>query len=200
QFLREKLKTDHLSSGDLFRFHLQQGTPLGTRVAEYMNQGLLVPDEVTIDIILDKVLAFPEEGGFVLDGFPRTPDQAKALEQALQDKSRDLDKVLFINVPEAELVRRLSNRYVCRGCQAPYAVEANDPEAVRECERCGGELYQRPDDRPEAVQQRISVFQQETAPVLDFYRAKGLLADVSGVGSVECVNRRILEALDLDLD
>ena len=195
QLLKESLGIPHLSSGDLFRHHLQEGTPLGMKAASYVNRGLLVPDQVTIDIMLDQVLALPNGEGFILDGFPRTQEQAMALDQALKADSRELDKVLYINVPEKELVQRLGGRFVCRRCQAPYTRSQAEAQEESRCPRCGGELDQRSDDSPERVQKRIEVYQNETVPVLDFYRQKGLLADISGLGSVESVNRRLLEAL-----
>jgi adenylate kinase len=196
QLLKDRLGMPHISSGDLFRYHLRQGTELGQRAAEYMNQGRLVPDEVTIGIILDEVLGLPDEKGFILDGFPRTTDQAKALEEALETKSRPMDKVVLINVPEEELLKRLSGRYICRNCQAPHT--STDGEEPARCSKCGSELYQREDDRPEAVKRRIQVYRDETLPVLEFYGERGLLVDVPGVGSVECVQQRILDALRQD--
>jgi len=198
QLLVERLKISHISSGDLFRHHLRAGTPLGLKAAEYMNRGVLVPDELTIDIALEKVMSMNAEEGFILDGFPRNRLQAGALEEALQTKARNLDKVVYIDVPEEELLRRLEGRFVCRKCQAPHSIPADrpaDPELT--CERCGGELYQREDDRPEAVQQRIEVYKSETVPVLDFYRERGILADVSGVDTVEQIHKQVLEALGL---
>ncbi len=202
QFLKERLGVAHISSGDLFRRHLNEGTPLGLKAAEFMNQGLLVPDEVTIDIILDLVLSLNSEDGFILDGFPRSRKQAKALEEALTRRSRDLDKVVHIDVPEQELVRRLSGRYSCRDCQAPYTLQpsgyAQDGLTSREaqrCAKCGGELYQREDDSPEAVKRRIEVYQNETMPLLDFYRGQDLVVEVAGSGSVESVNNELTRAL-----
>ena len=198
QLLKEQLDIPHLSSGDLFRYHLQQKTELGLQAAEYMNRGALVPDGVVIGIILDKTLEVAPEQGFILDGFPRTTDQAQALAEALAEKSRGLDKVVYISVPEAELVRRLSGRFICRRCQAPDNLEgaaANAPS----CGQCGGELYQRDDDRAEAVQRRIEVYQRETAPVLDFYRERGLLTEIAGVGPVAEINRQTLAALNLSI-
>ncbi len=195
QLLKDGLGVPHISSGDLFRYHLQEGTPLGLRASSYVNRGLLVPDKITIDIMLDKVLALPSDEGFILDGFPRTQEQAMALDQALNASSRELDKVLYINVPEEALVQRLGGRFVCRRCQAPYTRSQAESQEESRCPRCGGELDQRQDDSPERVQKRIEVYQTETVPVLDFYRGKGLLADIPGLGSVECVNRRLLEAL-----
>ncbi len=195
QLLKDGLGIPHISSGDLFRHHLQEGTPLGLKASSYVNRGLLVPDNVTIDIMLDKVLALPSDEGFILDGFPRTQEQAMALDQALKDGSRGLDKVLYLSVPEEELVQRLGGRFVCRGCQAPYTRSEAEAQVKSRCPRCGGGLDQRPDDSPERVQKRIEVYQSETVPVLDFYREKGLLTDISGLGDVECVHRRLVEAL-----
>ena len=194
-YLKERLSLPHISSGDLFRYHLRENTALGARVAEYVNQGLLVPDEVTVDIMLDKVLGFPEAEGFILDGFPRTKEQAAALDQALEQGSRKLDKVLFIDVPEQELIRRLRGRYICRDCQAPHAGEGASAPGDARCSRCGGELYQRPDDSEEGVRTRLEVYRTETLPVLEFYLEQCLLADISGLGSVEAVSQRVLEAL-----
>ena len=192
--MKEQLGVPHISSGDLFRYHRQEGTPLGHRVAQYMDQGLLVPDEVTIDIVLEKVLSLPVKEGFLLDGFPRNRNQAEALEKALGTRSRGLDRVVYTDVPETELVRRLGGRFICRRCQAPHSIAAGAATTLR-CQHCGGELYQRADDAPAAVRQRIQVYQQETLPVLDFYRQRGLLVEISGVGGISEVNRRVLEAL-----
>ena len=193
QLLIDQFGLEHVSSGDLFRHNLRQGTPLGLRAKEYMDQGVLVPDDVVIDIVLDRVMAIKPEDGFILDGFPRNTRQANELEAALATRSRELNRVLHIAVSEPELVRRLGGRFVCRQCQAPHTLES--PEAPQPCGRCGGELYQRDDDRPEAVQKRIDVYREETMPVLEFYRERGLLADVPGLGAVEDVNQRIVAAL-----
>ena len=196
QMLTEQLGVSHIGSGDLFRHNLQNETPLGLRAAEYMNQGLLVPDEVTINMILERVLSLQKEEGFILDGFPRNYNQAEALEEALERRSRKLDKVVFIDVPEPELVRRLGQRYLCRQCQAPHTVVEPKAAADRRCRHCGGELSQRVDDGPEPVKRRVQVFQAETLPLLDYYRARGLLVDIPGMDTVEEVNNRVLAALD----
>ena len=201
QLLTERLKISHISSGDLFRHHLQAETPLGLKAADYMNRGVLVPDELTIDIALEKVMSISSDEGFILDGFPRNRLQAKALEEALQTRARDVDKVVYIDVPEDELLRRLAGRFVCRQCQAPHSLARGgtdgSPDRELICERCGGELYQRTDDRPEAVQTRIEVYKSETVPVLDFYRERDILANIPGVDTVEHINLRVLEALGL---
>ena len=198
QLLVDRLKIAHISSGDLFRHHLQNGTPLGLKAADYMNRGVLVPDELTIDIALEKVMSLNAEEGFILDGFPRNPFQAGALEDALQARARGLDKVIYIDVPEDDLLRRLEGRYVCRQCQAPHSIPADRPtDQEWTCERCGGELYQRTDDLSEAVQKRIEVYRTETVPVLDFYRERDILADIPGVDTVGQIYRKVLEALGL---
>ncbi len=198
QLLKDDLGLAHISSGDLFRFHLQQNTPLGVKAGEFMKQGLLVPDNLVIEMVLDKVLELGPEAGFILDGFPRTREQAEALETALEQEEMSLDRALLVSVPEEELVRRLGGRFICRSCQAPYNLEPAQFDSPPACVRCGGELYQRDDDRAEAVQVRIGVYQDQTAPVLDFYRENGLLKEISGVGAVEDINARALEALELD--
>ena len=195
QLLKEQLNVPLIGSGDLFRYHLREQTPLGQEASKYVNQGLLVPDEITIGIILDEVLGLSTQEGFLLDGFPRTTDQAAALEKALAERSRGLDQVVFINVAESELLRRLSGRYTCRECQSPNtSSETKGGEAG--CVSCGGELYQRDDDRAEAVARRLRVYQTETFPLLDYYRQRGLLIEVPGVGGVEQVNQWVLSALD----
>ena len=198
QLLRDKLNLAHISSGDLFRHNLNNKTPLGLKAAEYMNQGELVPDEVTIDIVLDKVLSLNSAEGFILDGFPRNRNQAEVLEKALTQRSRNIDKVVHIDVSQEELVRRLGGRYICRDCQAPHSIDAMDlSQNDTKCAQCGGEIYQREDDKAEAVQKRIQVYHDETVPVLDFYRDRDLLLDVSGLNSVEKVNLDVLSGLGI---
>ena len=198
QLLKDRLGLAHISSGDLFRFHLQEGTALGVKASEFMSKGLLVPDDLVIEMVLEKVLELGEQSGFILDGFPRTREQAVALDKALSAQSRGLDGALLVDVPEDELVRRLGGRFVCRECQAPYNLEVEERESPQPCSRCGGELFQRDDDRSEAVQTRIVVYKEQTQPVLEFYREQDLLVAISGVGPVDHINRLALEALGLD--
>ena len=193
QLLMDRYQLAHVSSGDIFRHNLRQGTPLGLKAKEYMDRGELVPDDVVIDIMLDKIMSINACEGFILDGFPRNTRQAEELETALTARARNVDRVLHIDVPEDELTRRLGGRYVCRDCQAPYTHQADGPALA--CERCKGELYQREDDRPEAVQKRIDVYREETMPVLEFYRHRGLLTDVPGQHSVDGVFQSIVAAL-----
>ena len=194
QLLRDRLKVVHISSGDLFRCHLGKGTALGLRVKEYINKGELVPDDVTLKIILDKVMSIPDDEGFILDGFPRTTHQANALEKKLVAESRILDKVVHLDVSEPELMRRLGGRYICRSCRAPHAI--GEGEEGKKCDNCGGELYQRDDDAPVAVKKRIEVYNAQTIPVLDFYRDRGVLVDISGDDTVDEVNKQVLAALN----
>ena len=193
QLLVDRYQLPHVSSGDIFRHNLREGTPLGLRAKEFMDKGALVPDEVVIGIMLDKVLSFQADEGFILDGFPRNTRQAEELESALNGQARKIDCVLHIDVPEKELVKRLGGRFVCRECQAPYTHSGDG--APPACDRCGGQLYQRDDDRPEAVQRRIDVYREETTPVLDFYRQRELLADIPGQDTVDEVFQRIVQAL-----
>ena len=193
QLLVDRYDLAHVSSGDIFRHNLREGTALGLRAKEYMDRGELVPDEVVIDIMLDRIMSIPDSDGFILDGFPRNTRQAEELEKALAAEARNIDHVLHIDVPEDELARRLGGRYVCRECQAPYTHQAGDPAPA--CERCNGELYQRDDDRPEAVQRRIGVYREETMPVLDFYKQRGMLVDIPGQDTVDGVFQTIESTL-----
>ena len=199
QLLRERLGIEHVASGDLFRHHLSNGTELGELARGYMNQGALVPDEVTIGMVIDRIGQIAEGEGFMLDGFPRNTNQAQALEATLAERGQGIDRVIHIQVADDELIRRLSNRYICRACQRPYTRDAATGAAPGGCEDCsdGGDIYQRDDDTPEAVGNRLSVYHQETAPVLEFYRERGLLADVAGEGSVEGVNASVLQSLEI---
>ena len=193
QILRDRLNVIHISSGDIFRHHLGQGTSLGLRAKEYMNNGELVPDEVTIDMMLDRVMSIPDGEGFILDGFPRNTNQASELEKKLVGKSRDLDKVIHIDVSEPELMRRLGGRFVCRACQAPHSIGEGEEDKV--CEQCGGELYQRADDASAAGQKRIKVYNSETSPVLRCYLERGLLCEICGDNTVDDVNNQIISTL-----
>lgn len=188
--LAERLGVPHMASGDLFRDHQQRGTELGRLARAYMDRGELVPDEVTIGMVKEWLRDHAQGDGFLLDGFPRTLAQAQALEEM------GVDKVLYIRVAQEELVRRLAGRLVCRRCQAPYHREFSPPREDNRCDRCGGELYQRPDDRPEAVRRRVEVYMEETAPLVEYYRKAGKLVEVDGGGSIEEVGRALLKAVE----
>ncbi|MEE9203159.1 MAG: adenylate kinase [Dehalococcoidia bacterium] len=192
EFLVQRLGLAHLASGDLQRRAVEAGTELGRKAESYMKQGVLVPDEVVIGLILE---ALEGKSGFIVDGFPRTLEQAQALEAALAQRGQAIDRVIYINVPEEELVRRLSGRWTCRRCQAPYNLDTSPPRQEGRCDRCGGELYQRPDDQPQTVRKRLEVYTAQTAPLVDHYRRCGNLAEVDGMGGVDGVTRSVLKAV-----
>jgi len=193
--LTEALGVPHVASGDLFRLALQKKTPLGQEAKKYMDQGLLVPDEVTIAMVRER-LALPDcEEGVILDGFPRTLEQAKALDAALAEEGRAIDKVLYIKVPNEELVARLSGRWICRDCQAVYHTITNPPQQAGRCDACGGELYQRSDDKPETVRRRLEVYFEQTMPLIEYYTESGVLTEVNGDQSISKVQTALLEAI-----
>ena len=192
--IAEMLRVDMVSSGDLFREHREQDTELGRQARSYMDKGVYVPDEITIRMMMEWINAPGRSKGFVLDGFPRTLAQAEALDRALEG-SGGIDKVLFIKVSEDELARRLGGRLICRLCQTPFHTESSRPESPGKCDRCGGELYQREDDKPEVVKTRIKVYMDETEPVVQHYQRAGKLLEASGEGPIEQVGSALVEAI-----
>jgi adenylate kinase len=193
--LAEKKKLVQVASGDLFRKALQQETELGKKAKVYMEKGQLVPDEITIQMVLER-LAEPDcKNGAILDGFPRNLKQAKALDKALEQKSGAIDKVIYIKVSEGELLKRLGGRWICRKCQTPYHEVDSPPRVAGICDRCGGELYQRADDNPATVKKRLKVYFAETSPLIEYYRGAGKLLEINGEGSVSEISQRILAAL-----
>ena len=193
--LAEKMNLVQVASGDLFRQALAQETELGKKAKSYMDKGQLVPNEITIQMVLDR-LAEPDcEKGALLDGFPRNTGQAEALDEALAKQKKAIDRVVYIKVSEGELLKRLSGRWICRDCQAPYHEVDSPPKVAGKCDRCGGELYQRPDDNVETVKKRLEVYFAETSPLIDYYRRAGKLLEVNGEGSTAEVNQRIASAL-----
>jgi adenylate kinase len=155
--LAEAMGLVHIATGDLFRQALERGTELGLAAKSYMEKGTLVPNRITISLVLER-LSNPDSGrGAILDGFPRNLDQAGALDKALAQEGRAIDRVVYINVPEKELLKRLSGRWICRKCQTPYHITDSPPRVPGRCDKCGGELYQRPDDREESVRKRLEV-------------------------------------------
>ena len=191
----EELKLAHIASGDLFRQALEKGTGLGMQAKSYMETGRLVPDEITIQMILERISAPDCALGVIFDGFPRNLKQAEALDEALAERGKAIDKVVYIKVSEEELVNRLSGRWICRSCQAPYHAVNSPPLVQGKCDKCGGELYQRPDDTVETVKKRLEVYFAETAPLVDYYARAGKLLEVDGQGSVDEVKGRIVADL-----
>jgi adenylate kinase len=193
--LEEELHLPHVSSGELFRENMKNETELGLLAKGYIDRGDLVPDDVTIAMIRERLQRPDCEQGAILDGFPRTHAQAEALDSMLVEMGRGLDGVLYISVPDEELVRRLSGRWLCRQCQTPYHTVFSPPAKEGICDACGGELYQRDDDKPQTVRTRLEVYRQQTAPLIDYYRQAGLLVEVDGAGGIEGVSAALLEAV-----
>lgn len=189
--LTEKVGVAHVSSGDLLRKHRAEKTELGTQAQSFMDKGDLVPDDLVIKMVLGRLADETGGAGVVLDGFPRTEPQAVALDAALEGKG--IDRVLYVKVPEDELVRRLGGRYNCRSCQRPFPEEAAGSGI---CPVCGGELYQREDDRPEAVMNRLKVYEEQTAPLVAYYQSQGKLVEINGMQNVEEVTSDLLKALE----
>ena len=182
----------HIASGDLFREALSKGTRLGLEAKKYMDKGELVPDEITIKMILERIARPDCDTGLLLDGFPRTLEQAKALDEALSKNGESVTKSLYINVSDEEVVRRLGGRWICRGCQTPYH-EINIPPKVKGvCDACGGELYQRDDDTVATVRSRLDVYTKQTKPLIDYYDKIGKLGKINGEGQAEEVAERLL--------
>jgi adenylate kinase len=193
--ISEALGIVHIASGDLLRDHQTRGTELGNTARSYMQKGLLVPDELIIGMIEERIQSPDAEDGYVLDGFPRTLEQARALEKALGKQGESIDRVANIRVSEKELIRRLGGRLTCRRCQRPYHEVNSAPRKKGVCDECGGELYQREDDAPEAVSRRIKVFAEQTAPLIHYYSEKGNLVEVDGEGSIDGVRESLLNAI-----
>ncbi|WBB79167.1 adenylate kinase [Micromonospora sp. WMMD882] len=195
EFIAAHLSVPKISTGDIFRSNVSQGTPLGVEAKRYMDAGELVPDEVTINMVRDR-LAEPDAGeGFLLDGFPRTTPQAAALDKLLADLGTALDLVLELVVDDDEVIRRLSGRRTCRGCGKIWHVEFDATTRDGVCDRCGAELFQRDDDRPETIATRLREYADKTAPLVDYYGAQGKLVGIDATGPVEDVTVRAIDAL-----
>ncbi len=190
-----KLGVAHIASGDLFRQALEKGTELGKLAKSYMDKGTLVPDDVTIQLISERLNEPDCKNGCVFDGFPRTIEQAKALDKMMASGGGAIDKAVYIEVPEKELLKRLTGRWICRNCQAPYH-EVNSPPKVKGvCDKCGGELYQRSDDTEATIKERLKVYFAQTAPLLNYYKAAGKLASIDGNRDIKEVSQKIMESL-----
>jgi adenylate kinase len=185
----------HVATGDMLREAVAQGTPLGREAKRHMDAGGLVPDDVVIGLVAERLGQPDAVNGFVLDGFPRTAAQAEALDRMLGGRGLALDRVIFLDVSRAELLRRLTGRRVCRNCGANYHVVSAPPRTPGRCDSCGGALYQREDDAEAAVAHRLDVYERQTAPLLAYYRTRGQLASVSGEGAVDEVAAAITRAV-----
>jgi len=190
--LCKQLNLPHVASGDLFRDHLKRETDLGKLARSYMDIGQLVPDDVTIAMVKERLSRSDCREGTILDGFPRTRAQAEALDLILQELGQQLTGVLFMAVPDDVLIERLSGRRICRQCQAPYHVAFSPPREAQTCDLCGGELYQRDDDQPETIKARLDVYHQQTTPLIEFYQAANLLHEVDGNIGIDQVTDSLL--------
>jgi adenylate kinase len=184
----------HLATGDMLREALAAGSRLGLEAKGYMDQGALVPDAVIIDLMRERLAKPDAAKGFIVDGFPRTIAQAAALTGLLKDSGQSLDAVIFFDVSERELLRRLTGRRVCRQCQTTYHLVSAPPRTAAACDKCGGELYQREDDSEKTARHRLEVYARQTAPLLDYYRQRSLLSTVVGEGSIESIRQAIRTA------
>lgn len=192
--LVKQLGIPQISTGDMFRAAVKEGTELGKKAAECMKSGALVPDEVTIGIVKERLSKADCAKGFILDGFPRTVEQADALEKILLDLNLSLDRVVNINVPAEELIERAVGRRICKKCGATYHVKFN-PSKGKECEKCGGELYQRADDTEETMRNRLRVYEESTRPLIEYYKKMGKYAEIDGRDTIEQVTAGIIGAL-----
>lgn len=193
--LCQKLDLPHLASGDLFRQAWEKKTELGLLAKSYMERGELAPSEIAIKMILERIGLPDCVSGCVFDGFPRTLEQAEALDKALAEQEKSIDKAIYIQVPRKELVKRLSGRHICRSCQTPYHLMAAPPRVAGKCDKCGGDLYQRPDDKEETVKERLKVFFALTLPIVDYYKKQEKLIEVNGNLGIQNIAGKIISVL-----
>ena len=195
KMIAEKYQVPHVSTGDIFRANIKNGTELGMEAKKYMDQGQLVPDGLTVKILLDRVAQPDCEGGYVLDGFPRTIPQAEVLDKALSELNESIDYAINVDVPDENIVRRMSGRRACLGCGATYHIEHIPPKKEGICDTCGQELVLRDDDKAETVLNRLNVYHKQTQPLIDFYTEKGVLKTVDGTVDMKDVFAAIVAIL-----
>ncbi len=196
KFIAQHYDIPPISTGDIFRANIVQQTDLGKKARNYMDAGDLVPDEITIGIVRDRIAQPDTANGFLLDGFPRTEAQAEALSTILDELGTPLDAVLELQIEDDEVVRRLSGRRTCRSCGHVWHVEFDPPSEERVCDECGGKLFQRDDDLPETIRRRLEVYANQTAPLVGFYSDLGLLRSITAQGNVDDITKRAIEALE----
>ena len=195
KMIAEKYGIPHISTGDIFRYNIKNGTELGKEAKKYMDQCLLVPDELTVKILLDRVAKDDCKNGYVLDGFPRTIPQAEVLEEALTKLGDRIDYAINVEVPDENIVKRMGGRRACVNCGATYHIEHVPPKKEGICDNCGSELILRDDDKPETVKNRLSVYHKQTQPLIDFYNGKGVLRTVDGTVDMKDVFNAIVAIL-----
>ncbi|GAA3394645.1 adenylate kinase [Cryptosporangium minutisporangium] len=195
EFIAAHLAAPKISTGDLFRYNVGQGTPLGVEAKKYMDSGQLVPDEITINMVRQRLAEPDAVDGFLLDGFPRNVPQAEVLDDMLKELGVKIDVVLELVVEDDEVIRRLSGRRTCRGCGKIWHVEFDPTTVPGVCDRCDGQLFQRDDDKPETIAKRLEVYHEQTEPLVDFYSAQGKLVGIDATGPVEDITDRAIDAL-----
>jgi adenylate kinase len=195
KLLQETFSACQISTGDILRKAVAERTPLGTQAAEYIERGALVPDDVIVGLVAERLKEKDCEKGFILDGFPRTIPQAESLDAMLRDMRLSLNRALSVQVPRSVIIERLAGRRSCKNCGSLAHVMFSPPKQVGVCDRCGGELYQRQDDKEETVANRLKVYEQQTAPLVDYYRRRNLLREIDGVGAVDEIRSRVMAAL-----
>lgn len=193
--IAEELGLAHIASGDMFRDAMARRTLRGLQAKSYVERGELVPDDVTVAMVIERLGQPDAKNGTMLDGFPRNLAQAKALDKALGGHGMNVDQAVYLSVPGDELLRRLSGRWLCRRCQAAYHEMSNPPKAAGSCDRCGGELYQREDDTRETAKRRLEVYFEQTTPVIEYYRSRDVLDELDGDREIEDVRQSILGAI-----
>ncbi|TET43499.1 MAG: adenylate kinase [Dehalococcoidia bacterium] len=197
--LSQEMNLPHIASGDLFRQALEERTGVGLLAKSYMDKGELVPDEVAIKMILERINQPDCAAGCLFDGFPRNLHQAEVLGKAFREQGKTIDKAIYIEVPNGELVKRLSGRWLCRTCQIPYHIINSPPKTPGKCDKCDGELYQRSDDKEKTIKERLSIFFTQTIPILDYYKKQNKLIKVNGNLGIQEVARAIISALKVPM-
>ena len=190
-----KYESPHISTGDIFRANIKNGTELGKKAKTYMDQGLLVPDELVVDLVVDRVQQEDCKNGYVLDGFPRTIPQAESLDAALEKLGEKIDYAVNVEVPDENIINRMGGRRACVGCGATYHVVYNPTKVEGVCDACGEKLILRDDDKPETVQKRLAVYHDQTQPLIDYYKKSGVLRDVDGTVDMDDVFAAIVDIL-----
>jgi adenylate kinase len=194
--LAVKYGIPHISTGDIFRANIKNGTELGTKAKVFMDQGLLVPDELVVDLVVDRFKAADCENGYVLDGFPRTIPQAKALDEALVKNNDAVEYAIDVDVPDINIISRMAGRRACVNCGGTYHLVTIPTKVEGICDVCGGELILREDDKPETVEKRLTVYHEQTQPLIDYYTSKGILKSVDGTTDLETVFQKIVEIIE----
>jgi adenylate kinase len=195
KMIAEKYKVKHISTGDILRENVRNGTPLGVEAKKFMDAGKLVPDSLLIDIIKDRLAKPDVKAGWMLDGYPRTIPQAEALDKILPGLGQKIDVVLNVDVPDAELIKRVTGRRMCK-CGTTYHVQFNPPKVAGKCDACGADLYQRADDTEATVKERLQAYHAQTQPLIDFYNKRGIVANINGTGDIKAIFGNIAKALD----